>query len=179
MASRTFTSWNRIAGWLRRIEAPRGAARTFMTHAGGCHRYMIAGREISSLPSVRSRAISHPASARASSTRTRGTRARSWTMRRVTVPANAVLATRHRDALVRVFGGRPPSRPLAREARAFASLRVAPDPQVGRAGARDWFLRKSSKPKFDQLEPARGMAASSRPSATSCLNLRGSGSSGQ
>src|SRR5512145_2238140 len=44
----------------------------------------------------------------------------------------AAAATRQRDAFVRVgrlvafFAGRPPSRPLAREARAFASLRLAP-----------------------------------------------------
>ena len=45
---------------------------------------------------------------------------------------NGGVPTRQRDAFVRIvrlagfFGGRPPSRPFAREACAFASLRFAP-----------------------------------------------------
>ena len=52
--------------------------------------------------------------------------------RRVMAGENAAAATGQRDAFLRLvraaafFGGRPPSRPLAREARAFASLRFAP-----------------------------------------------------
>lgn len=48
------------------------------------------------------------------------------------VGANSAMATRQRHGFVRVvgvvafLGGRPPNRPLAREARAFASLRFTP-----------------------------------------------------
>ena len=55
----------------------------------------------------------------------------------MTVDEHAAAANRQRDAFVRVvrvvafFEGRPPSRPLAREARAFVALRCAPTRAAG------------------------------------------------